>query len=172
MVHNERPIPVIMPFIWNQETNVPIYDASGAITNTITFPNNGQSTNPMDASWNEAQYPGWWFDQFGVLTELNCLQTKATNLKTRYVSQVELTYRWSEAYWKSVAGQPMSGFSFPESVTFALDPTDFSDPLTQTYGPLPAYNAFRDDIPPSYGGNEADKQNARQASQLDQWCQQ
>jgi len=173
MIHSEVPIPILMPFVWDQETNLPIYDASGvAITNTITFPNNGQSTNPMDASWNEAQYPGWWFDPYGVLTELNCLQTKATNLERRYESQSKLTYRWSNAYWKSVSGESMSGFSFPESVTFAKEPTDFSDPFTRVYAPLPSYNAFREDLLSSDDQSDENKRNARERSQLEQWCQQ
>lgn len=181
MVHGNQPYPLIVPFIWDSgnKTNKP-YLVTGPtpptppemlpIANTITFPNNGQSENPMDASWNLAQYPGWWFDPFGVLTEENCIATNANNLGAKLVNQVEIAYRWSHAYWRSVAGQSMSGFAFPESVSFALQPTDYTSELTQRYGPLPTSDAYII-VQAALGGDPADTINRQQESQLIEWCQ-
>ena len=174
MVHSEVPIPILVPFKWDStaKTNLPIFEDSDGLvtTNTVTFPNNGQSTDAMDASWNQSNYPGWWFDPLGVLTELNCNQSVATNLGKRLVDQVEITYRWSHAYWRSVAGQSMSGFSFPESVTFYQQPTDFKDPLTKAYGPLAGFASFSSTVPALV--NPAKKINVEQFSQLNEWCKQ
>lgn len=179
MVHSKAPIPIIVPFKWDttQNTNQPVWmgPTNTPAYNTIIFPNNGQSSDAMDASWNQAQYPGWWFDPYGVLTELNCLQTEATNLGTRLVDQVEITYRWSHAYWRSVAGQSMSGFAFPESVTFSLQRTSFADPLTEAYGPLPSFNAYIPGVPPPANPLTPEEEKAReinilQESQLNEWC--
>ena len=178
MVHAEAPIPVLVPFKWDstRNTNLPIFIMAPtgptglATTNTVTFPNNGQSTDAMDSSWNQSYYPGWWFDPLGVLTELNCNQTEATNLGKRLVDQVEITYRWSHAYWRSVAGQSMSGFSFPENVTFYQQPTDFKDPLTKAYGPLPEFASFSSTVPANL--DTATKINVEQVAQLNEWCKQ
>ena len=187
MVHGNQPYPLIVPFRWDsstQNTNVPYFYPSGSSgasplprANTIRFPNNGQSTNPMDASWNETMYPGWWFDPYGILTEANCIQTEATNLGIKLVNQVEIIYRWSHAYWRSVAGQSMSGFAFPESITFSTQPTNFVDDLTLKYGPLPRYDAGLGDdydglIVSDIGDKLANQINAQQAFQLNEWCQQ
>lgn len=186
MVHGNQPYPFIVPFKYDtsgQKTNLPYFWPTSGSTkpliraNTITFPNNGQSTAPMDASWNESQYPGWWFDPFGILTESNCIPTEATNLGARLVNQVEIVYRWSNAYWRSVAGQSMSGFAFPESITFSIQPTNFVDELTIKYGPLPRFDAGLGDdydgIIVSEIGNDLAKQiNAQQTFQLNEWCQQ
>ena len=129
----------------------------------------------MDASWNENGYTGWWFDPYGILTESNCIPTQATNLGRKLVNQVEITYRWSSAYWRSVAGQSMSGFAFPERVTFAVQPTDFTDPFAIRYGPLPKTDALLGD---EYDGtlmasvDKADAVNSQQRMQLAEWCRQ
>ena len=79
-------------------------------------------------------------------------------------------YRWSHAYWRSVAGQSMSGFAFPESVSFTLQPTDYTSELTQRYGPLPTSDAYTI-VQAAFGLDPADTINRQQESQLIEWCQ-
>ena len=144
MVHPQTPYPLIVPTKWNPTTKticpIPIVtsppsgvDASQA--NTIPFPNTGQTNMALDLSWNENNYPGWFFDPYGVLSNYACIKSQAPNLGKKLVSQVEIIYRWSPAYWRSVAGQSLSGAAFPESVTFDLQPTENNE-LTQRYGPV------------------------------------
>lgn len=189
MVHGSLPYPLIVPFKWSdngaseQNTNMPYFITTGVsgvqipLASTISFPNNGQTNNAMDVSWNEAAYPGWFFDPYGILSNSNCIQTEATNLGVKLVNQVEIIYRWSNAYWRSVAGQSMSGFAFPESVTFSLQPTNLFDELAIKYGPLPRYDAGLGDdydglILDNIGDDIAEQINAQQQLQLNEWCEQ
>ena len=187
MVHGSLPYPLIVPFKWSnngtseQYTNMPYFHVAGPadipLASTISFPNNGQTNNPMDVSWNEAAYPGWFFDPYGILSNSNCIQTEATNLGVKLVNQVEIIYRWSNAYWRSVAGQSMSGFAFPESVTFSLQPTNLLDELAIKYGPLPRYDAGLGDdydglILDNIGDDLARQINVQQQLQLNEWCEQ
>ena len=181
MVHPLHPYPLLVPSHWNttnntlQPTQSTIINPPPAVTgvptqvNTIPFPNSGQLNGPVDVSWNEINYPGWFFDPYGVLSNYTCIKGNAPTLGTKLVNQVEIIYRWSPAYWRSVAGQSMSGAAFPESVTFNKQPTE-NDNLTNAYGPV-ASLAAQEGLAGSgdtFTGDVSKIQNEEQ--QLQSWC--
>ena len=193
LVHPKTPFPVIIPTTFDLQTQTlrPVTllgDHNAAAThapgdlddvNTITFPNTSQSSPWQDIEWNQNNYPGWYFDPYGIVGDLNCNATKGSTLAQRLVSQVEIIYRWSPAYWRSVAGQSMSGIAFPEAVTFSQQATQ-NDELTIKYGPLPLTSASNNLYLQSFFSNDGSfaadasvigQDNAGMMLQIDTWCQ-
>ena len=179
MVHPNIPYPLLVPTKWDINTDslrpLTIITPPPTITstvnasqvNTIPFPNSGQTDGALDVSWNEINYPGWFFDPYSVLSNYTCIKSEAPNLGKKLVNQVEIIYRWSPAYWRSVAGQSLSGIDFPESVTFAAQPTH-SDELTQRYGPVTSLYAQESIIAAGGAVNEI----MNESLQLQSWCKQ
>ena len=119
------------------------YSSAGARTdfenavsvNSIPFPNTSQVGSVTDASWNVTNYPGWLADPYGIFFNSSCDTNQAPTLGKRLVNEVVIDWRWTSAYWRSVSGQTMSGFSFPTKVTFDYQPSEGSQVLVQKYGP-------------------------------------
>ena len=170
MVHPQTPNPLLVPTKWNPHTKticpIPIISSPPAIdasqANTIPFPNMGQTSMALDLSWNENNYPGWFFDPYSVLSNYACIKSQAPNLGRKLVNQVEIIYRWSPAYWRSVAGQSLSGVAFPESVTFGPQPTENNE-LTKRYGPVASLTT-QENIT---GESSAERHDL---NQLQSWC--
>lgn len=178
IIHPKNPYPLVIPTAWSKTTQslrpITILQSSAGpqypnlyTANTIPFPNNGQ-TLPTDGSWNVVNYPGWYFDPYGVLTNITCNQSNAVDLGRRLVRQVEIGYRWSPAYWRSVAGQSMSGISYPEAVTFSTQPTQL-DNLTMRYGPQPTITA--DQLAASGFKLNDMGANKQMLLQVNDWCE-
>ena len=178
IIHPKNPYPLVIPTAWSTTTQSlrpitilqPIAGGYPNLytANTIPFPNNGQQGGTSDASWNTVNYPGWYFDPYGVLTNITCNQSNAVTLGRRLVRQVEIGYRWSPAYWRSVAGQSMSGISYPEAVTFSTQPTQLDD-LTMAYGPQPTVTS--DQLASSGFQLSNMDANKQMLLQVDNWCE-
>ena len=103
----------------------------------ITLPNSAQDDVPVDYNQFVAgnangasvydNYPGYVVDPFSIRTT-KCNIERASNPETRKIKpNISIDARWLESYWGAVAGQPLTGFSFPSQVVFGTQNTLYND---------------------------------------------
>lgn len=101
--------------------------------NIMQFPPPSQKSTD---EWNNNAYPGFVIDPDNKIFWQQCF---ANNNKViaPIANTGKTDYKWTNAYWKAVSGQPLYGMSFPTKFCISEQRTDLDTANAINYAPRP-----------------------------------
>ena len=70
-----------------------------------------------DCSWNGAAYPGYVIDPSSCIFYAPCFWIGQLNVPAWLANTADVSFRWTDYYWRAANAQPLAGMSFPEKVS-------------------------------------------------------
>lgn len=91
---------------------LPHLEIDGDGFNQILFP----SPCLDDCSWNGAAYPGYVIDPSSCIFYAPCYWIGQGNVPAWLANTADVSFRWTDYYWRAANAQPLAGMSFPEKI--------------------------------------------------------
>lgn len=101
--------------------------------NIMQFPPPSQKETE---EWNNNAYPGFIIDPKNQIFWNQCYDND-TQLIAPIANTGKLDYKWTNAYWKAVSGQPLHGLSFPQKICITDQRTNLNTVNAIHYAPRP-----------------------------------